>query len=151
MPANNAQRQPQPLSPGRSRNMAAIHRAGTKPEIALRSALHRAGYRFRKDLRFKVNGGAVRPDIVFTRRKVAIFVDGCFWHVCPDHGRSPTRNEWYWSPKLRRNVESDRAADAALAAAGWTVVRVWEHVPLGTALKAIEHVLRQDDRTYVRS
>jgi DNA mismatch endonuclease (patch repair protein) len=107
----------------------------------LRSALHARGYRFRKDLRLDLPDARVRPDIVFTRRKVAVFVDGCFWHVCPVHGRQPTRNEWYWTPKLRRNVERDRRADAALAAAGWHVVRVWEHESLDVALQAVSQVV----------
>jgi DNA mismatch endonuclease, patch repair protein len=118
--------------------MRAIKRTGTKPELALRSALHRRGYRFRKDYRLDLAEGArVRPDIAFTARRVAVFVDGCFWHVCPEHGRDPTVNEWYWAPKLRRNMERDRAADAALAAAGWQVVRVWEHEPLDAAIAAV--------------
>ena len=111
--------------------MRANRRMDTKPELALRSALHRRGYRFRKDYRLDLDAGArVRPDIAFTARRVAVFVDGCFWHACPEHGRNPAVNEWYWAPKLRRTVERDRAADAALAAAGWRVVRIWEHVPL---------------------
>jgi DNA mismatch endonuclease (patch repair protein) len=122
--------------------MRAIRRTGTKPELALRSALHRQGYRFRKDYRLDLADGArVRPDIAFTARRVAVFVDGCFWHVCPEHGRDPAVNEWYWAPKLRRNIERDRAADAALAAAGWQVVRVWEHEPLDAAIAAVVTVL----------
>jgi DNA mismatch endonuclease (patch repair protein) len=129
---------PSPSSPGRSANMRANRRSDTKPELALRSALHRQGYRFRKDHRLDLGDGArVRPDIAFTARKVAVFVDGCFWHVCPEHGRDPAVNEWYWAPKLRRNVERDRAADAALAAAGWQVVRVWEHEPMSSAVAAV--------------
>jgi DNA mismatch endonuclease, patch repair protein len=118
--------------------MRAIRRTGTKPELALRSALHRRGYRFRKDFRLDLADGArVRPDIAFTARRVAVFVDGCFWHVCPEHGRDPRVNEWYWAPKLRRNMERDRAADVALDAAGWQVVRVWEHEPLDAALASV--------------
>jgi DNA mismatch endonuclease, patch repair protein len=118
--------------------MRAIRRANTKPEIALRSALHRQGYRFRKDYRLDLGDGArVRPDIAFTARRVAVFVDGCFWHVCPEHGRNPTVNEWYWAPKLRRTMERDAAADAALTDAGWQVVRIWEHVPLADAVAAV--------------
>jgi DNA mismatch endonuclease (patch repair protein) len=118
--------------------MRAIRRTNTKPETALRSALHRRGLRFRKDLRLDLAAGArVRPDIVFTARRVAVFVDGCFWHACPEHGRDPAANEWYWAPKLRRNVERDRAGDAALAEAGWRVVRIWEHVPLDDAVAAV--------------
>ncbi|WP_083999785.1 very short patch repair endonuclease [Actinomadura kijaniata] len=129
---------PRPVSEGRSRNMRANRRTDTKPEIALRRALHARGYRYRKDLRLDLPDGVrVRPDIVFTARKVAVFVDGCFWHVCPEHGREPTSNEWYWTPKLRRNVERDRTADAALQAAGWRVVRLWEHVPLPSAVEVV--------------
>jgi DNA mismatch endonuclease, patch repair protein len=133
---------PTAASPGRSANMRAIRRTNTKPEVALRSALHRQGYRFRKDLRVDLAPGSrVRPDIVFTARRVAVFVDGCFWHACPDHGRNPANNEWYWAPKLRRNVERDRAGDAALAGAGWRVVRIWEHVPLDEAIATVVRVL----------
>ena len=129
---------PRAASEGRSANMRAIKRAGTKPEIALRSALHRLGYRYRKDHRLDLAEGLrVRPDIVFTARKVAVFVDGCFWHACPEHGRQPAVNEWYWAPKLRRTVERDRAADLALAAAGWQVVRLWEHLPLDDATATV--------------
>lgn len=129
---------PRPVSDGRSRNMRANRRSDTKPEVALRRALHARGYRYRKDFRLDLPSGVrVRPDIVFTARKIAVFVDGCFWHVCPEHGREPTSNEWYWTPKLRRNVERDRAADAALHAAGWQVVRLWEHEPLASAVEAV--------------
>lgn len=141
---------PAPLNAGRSRNMQANKRAGTKPEARLRSALHALGYRFRKDLRLDLGTTKVRPDIVFTRRKVAVFVDGCFWHACPDHGRIPGRNAWYWEPKLARNVERDRQADAALAANGWAVVRLWEHVQLTEAIAEIEHAIRTHVRTLAR-
>lgn len=132
---------PEALNEGRSRNMRANRRSNTKPEVALRSALHRLGYRYRKDHRLDLPAGVrVRPDIVFTRRRVAVFVDGCFWHVCPKHGREPTRNEWYWSPKLRRNVERDRRADRALADAGWLIVRVWEHEDVRDAVERVRTV-----------
>jgi DNA mismatch endonuclease, patch repair protein len=118
--------------------MRAIRRTDTKPEVALRRALHRQGYRFRKDYRLDLaEGKRVRPDIAFTARRVAVFVDGCFWHACPEHGSKPANNTWYWEPKLRRNVERDRVADAALSAAGWDVVRVWEHEPLDAAVMAV--------------
>lgn len=132
--------------------MRANRRTDTKPELALRRALHRQGYRFRKDFRLDLDGGArVRPDIAFTARRIAVFVDGCFWHVCPEHGRDPAVNESYWSPKLRRNVERDRAADAALAEAGWRVVRVWEHEPLDAALAAVVDVLATGDHHPIRA
>jgi len=128
---------PLPASPGRSANMKANRRTNTKPELALRSALHAMGYRYRKDLRLDLPRRRVRPDIAFTSRKVAVFVDGCFWHACPDHGSQPKNNEWYWSPKLQKNVERDRAADQALTDAGWTVVRLWEHVPIEDAVAKV--------------
>jgi DNA mismatch endonuclease Vsr len=132
---------PAPLNEGRSRNMQAIRRTNTKPEVALRSALHQLGYRYRKDLPLDLGGVKVRPDIVFTARKVAVFVDGCFWHVCPEHGRQPATNEWYWTPKLRRNLERDRTVNAALVDAGWQVVRLWEHEPLATAVETVVNAL----------
>ncbi|WP_308200688.1 very short patch repair endonuclease [Aeromicrobium fastidiosum] len=109
----------------------------TKPELALRSSLHRAGLRFRKDYRLDVGGLRCRPDIAFTRLRVAVFVDGCFWHCCPEHGVSPKRNSEYWGPKLRRNVERDALQTKALIAAGWTVIRVWEHEPIAEALQRV--------------
>ena len=118
--------------------MRANRRTDTKPELALRHALHRLGYRYRKDYRLDLDGGRrVRPDIAFTARKVAVFVDGCFWHACPEHGSKPRANEWYWGPKLVRNVERDRINDAALILAGWTVVRLWEHVRLDEAISTV--------------
>lgn len=134
---------PAPLNAGRSRNMRANRRADTKPEVKLRKALHKLGYRYRKDLLLRLDGGVrVKPDIVFTARKVAVFVDGCFWHVCPEHGRQPTTNEWYWAPKLRRNMERDRIVGEALRSEGWRVVRVWEHELLDDAVARVETTLQ---------
>jgi DNA mismatch endonuclease (patch repair protein) len=104
----------------------------TTPEIGLRSALHRRGLRFRKHFRPLENVRCV-ADIAFPRRRLAVFVDGCFWHRCPIHGVSPTSNSAYWQAKLDRNVQRDRRNDALLAAAGWTVLRVWEHEDLEAA------------------
>ena len=123
--------------PARAANMRSNRRTDTKPEMALRTALHAKGYRYRKDFRLDLPLRRVRPDIAFTSRKVAVFIDGCFWHACPDHGSAPKNNEWYWSPKLAKNVERDRAADEALRQAGWTVVRLWEHVPLTDAVDEV--------------
>jgi DNA mismatch endonuclease (patch repair protein) len=133
--------------PGRAANMRGNRRSDTKPEIALRSALHAMGYRYRKDFRLDLPLRRVRPDVVFTSRRVAVFVDGCFWHACPEHGSQPKNNEWYWSPKLAKNVERDRAADAALEQAGWTVVRLWEHVPLADAVALVVSAVGEPRRT----
>jgi len=108
--------------------MRANRRSDTQPEIALRSELQRRGLRFRKDLPLDLRGGRVRPDVVFTRAKVAIFVDGCFWHCCPDHGQVPNANRSYWEQKLARNVKRDRRNDAVLRNEGWKVLRFYEHV-----------------------
>ncbi|GID96195.1 hypothetical protein Adi01nite_56070 [Amorphoplanes digitatis] len=124
--------------------MQANRRTDTKPEVRLRAALHKLGYRFRKDLRVDLDGARVRPDIAFTRKRIAVFVDGCFWHLCPEHGRKPKVNDWYWGPKLQRTVERDLAATAALQAAGWTVVRVWEHVPVDTAVEEVERAITRN-------
>lgn len=112
------------LSPqGRSRNMAAIRGKNTKPELALRAALRRAGatgYRLhRKDI-------PGRPDVCFIRWKVAVFVDGVFWHGHPDHWNPDTASSDYWRMKIARTIERDRAADAALRDMGWQVVRIWD-------------------------
>ncbi|MFC4083397.1 very short patch repair endonuclease [Amycolatopsis samaneae] len=132
---------PSAANEGRSRNMRANKRTDTKPEVTLRKELHRLGYRYRKDLPIVLDGVRVRPDIVFPGRKVAVFVDGCFWHVCPEHGRQPTSNEWYWTPKLRRNMDRDQLVTSALEDAGWRVIRIWEHVPLLEAVSAVEDAI----------
>lgn len=118
---------PIPSSASASATMRANRRRDTQPELRLRSALHREGRRFRVDLPMDVSGRRVRPDIVFTRQRVAVFIDGCFWHGCPEHGRSPRANGAYWRAKLRRNKQRDDADNEALERGGWTVVRVWEH------------------------
>jgi DNA mismatch endonuclease, patch repair protein len=107
--------------------MLANRRSDTAPELALRSELHVRGLRFRKDHRVDLTDCAVRPDVVFTRARVAVFIDGCFWHRCPLHATDPKANSDYWGPKLRANAARDRRVDDALSAAGWTVVRIWEH------------------------
>lgn len=100
-------------------------RRDTAPELAVRRLLHTAGMRYRVD--FAPVGGRRRADIVFPRRRIAVFIDGCFWHGCPQHATLPKRNADYWGPKLARNVERDRETDAQLAQAGWRVLRYWEH------------------------
>lgn len=118
---------PHPTSPNVSRRMRRNPRRNTKPEVDLRAALHRRGLRFRKDLPIRANGRVVRPDVVFTRARLAVFIDGCFWHACPIHGNEPRANTDYWQPKLARNVARDRAVNEALSQAGWRVLRAWEH------------------------
>lgn len=123
--------------------MGAIKRSDTKPEIQLRSLLHAAGLRFRKDYFIKLHDGQrARPDVAFTRIQVAVFYDSCFWHSCPEHGRQPTVNEWYWKPKLLRTVERDRSTTSALTAAGWKVLRFWEHEGIESAAERLTNAVR---------
>lgn len=108
------------------RRMQRQARRNTAPELALRRALHARGLRYRVDFR-PIAEFRRRSDIVFSRARVAVFIDGCFWHACPEHGACPRTNAEWWREKLRRNVARDRDTDARLAVSGWTVVRVWEH------------------------
>lgn len=101
----------------------------TAPELAVRSALHAAGLRYRVDAA-PLPGLRRRADVVFRPAKVAVFIDGCFWHGCPDHGsRTPHSNPDYWTSKVGRNQARDRDTDQRLQEAGWLVVREWEHQP----------------------
>ncbi|WP_181700471.1 very short patch repair endonuclease [Nocardia sp. GTS18] len=109
-----------------SARMSRQRRADTAPELALRRELHRAGLRYFVD-RAPIKGQRRRADVVFPRRRVAVYVDGCFWHRCPEHATDPKNNAEWWAQKLAGNVARDRATDAALIEAGWRVVRVWEH------------------------
>lgn len=132
---------PEPKDAAATRIGKANPRTGTKPEARLRSALHRRGVRFRKDHLLRAGAVRVRPDLVFTRWKLAVFVDGCFWHQCPEHGRVPKSNPSYWVPKLQANVERDRRADAALLDEGWVVLRIWEHEDVSAAADLVEATL----------
>lgn len=121
--------------------MKGNRRTDTKPELRLRSELHRRGLRYRKHQPILLPHLRVRPDITFPKAKVAIFVDGCFWHSCADHGTSPRVNTSYWGPKLQRNRDRDALVRSSLEDAGWTVVRVWEHETLTSAADQIVALL----------
>ncbi len=103
--------------------MQRLPRRHTRPELALRQALHARGVRFRLHVR-DLPG---RPDVVLVRLRLAVFVDGCFWHGCPTHAVAPRANAEFWAAKLAGNVARDRRKDALLRAAGWKVLHVWEH------------------------
>lgn len=106
----------------RRRCMSSVRGINTKPELLLRKALWRKGLRYR--LKSELPG---KPDIVLTRYKIAIFVDGCFWHSCPVHGSLPETNTSFWENKITRNVERDNEVNALLEQNGWLVIRIWEH------------------------
>ena len=117
----------------------------TRPELALRRLLHSAGLRYRVD-RAPLAGVRRRADLVFGPAKLAVFVDGCFWHGCPDHGTWPRSNPDWWRDKLERNQRRDADTDGRLAAAGWRVLRVWEHEDPAAAAARVTAALEQDGR-----
>lgn len=123
-------------TPQVTRRMSLQARRDTRPELAIRSMLHAAGLRFR--VSYPVPElSRCSIDIAFTRRRVAVFVDGCFWHLCPDHGTQPKANGSRWAAKLAANQSRDRRVDAKLAEHGWRVLRIWEHEDVSAASSRI--------------
>ena len=132
---------PVPSSPGVSDRMSRQRRRDTRPEVAIRKLLHARGLRFRVTL--PVPGMTRRSiDIAFTKARVAVFVDGCFWHVCPVHATSPAANSQWWADKLAKNQARDVATDQHLRDLGWTVVRIWEHEDPEVAAEKIRDLVR---------
>lgn len=121
----------------RSKLMGRVRQRGTSPELKLRQALHKQGLRFRLNAKDKLPG---TPDILFIKAKIALFVDGCFWHGCPLHGTSPKTNIEFWAAKIKRNKERDGQVDEQLRILGWLPVRVWEHE---IRAKTIEETVRR--------
>lgn len=120
--------------------MRANRRRDTGPELALRSALHRMGYRYRVDTP-PLPDLRRRADVVFTRQRVAVFVDGCYWHGCPEHYRVPMTNPSYWTGKIAGNRERDADTDERLRQAGWSPVRIWEHETVPDAVARVVQAL----------
>ena len=118
----------------------------TKPELAVRRGLHAAGLRYRVDFRPSLSLRS-RADIVFTRRKLAVFIDGCFWHGCPLHASIPKKNADYWVPKLRRNVERDLETTRSLESLGWTVLRFWEHQDVAGIVASVQKAYLKNETT----
>lgn len=134
-----------PLAPAPSSPTARKVMLGNRSESAiereLRSALHRRGLRFRKHAS-PMPGLRCKADVVFSRQKLAVFVDGCFWHRCPEHGSEPKANAGWWKTKLDANVARDRRNDLALRSADWTVLRFWTHTPVEEMAEQIGQALR---------
>jgi DNA mismatch endonuclease (patch repair protein) len=116
-------------------------RRDTVPELALRRAVWKRGLRYRVDIS-PIRGTRRRADLVFTRAKVAVYVDGCFWHSCPLHATTPKANRTWWIEKLEANAARDRDTDRRLSEAGWSVVRVWEHEDAEHSAERVERVVR---------
>ena len=122
------------------RRMRSQRREGTTPELAIRRALHQRGRRYRVGL--PVPGMARRSiDIAFPRQRLAVFVDGCFWHKCPQHSVPVKNNAAWWQDKLDRNVARDEETSGRLQDQGWTVLRIWEHVGVPDAVALVEEQL----------
>jgi DNA mismatch endonuclease, patch repair protein len=120
--------------------MLATRRRDTAPELALRRALHRLGLRYRVDVA-PLPALRRRADVLFPGARVAVFIDGCFWHGCPEHGTSPRANAAFWHDKIAANQRRDADTDARLRTAGWEVVRVWEHQDPDTAARHVRQLV----------
>jgi DNA mismatch endonuclease (patch repair protein) len=122
------------------RRMQQQQRRDTRPELELRRALHAAGLRYRVE-RPVIPGMRRRADVVFGPAKVAVFVDGCFWHMCPQHATAPKANADWWREKLERNRQRDRDTDRLLLGQDWLPVRVWEHEDMAEAAGRIAAIV----------
>jgi DNA mismatch endonuclease (patch repair protein) len=121
--------------------MARVRQKGTDAELSLRKELHARGLRYRLQVPLLTKPRRV-ADIVFSGAKVAIFVDGCFWHGCPKHASWPKSNAQFWRNKIETNRARDADTDRRLRASGWRVVRVWSHESAGDAAERIEDIVR---------
>lgn len=126
-----------------SRRMRNTPTRDTPAEMAIRRILHAHGLRYRVDSR-PIPSLRRRADLVFTKSKIAVFVDGCFWHDCPEHGSKPKTNSDWWRDKLAGNVRRDRDTTRQLVDAGWAVIRVWEHETAEAAAERIERAVKNE-------
>lgn len=141
---------PPPSSEAARNRMKAVRRKGTKAELELRAALIELG------LDFEINrppcpGLRREADILFPQERIAVFVDGCFWHGCPIHGTMAKANAQFWKEKIERNKRRDADTNQRLREKGWCVVRVWEHVPPKIAAERIRDIVmkRRERKTDV--
>lgn len=136
MPTFHVPSHPGPSSAHVSRKMSVLKRRDNDHELAVRRLLHAAGLRYR--VAYPVPGLPRRSiDIAFTRMRLAVFVDGCFWHGCPEHGTSPRSNSEWWGAKLAANRSRDEDTTRWLEGSGWVVLRFWEHEPPVDVSRAI--------------
>jgi DNA mismatch endonuclease (patch repair protein) len=134
---------PPASSPATAKVMRRTGRRDTKPELKLRRALHRRGLRFLVDVAPPGTNKRRRVDVLLRGPRIAVFVDGCFWHSCPEHFHLPKANRHWWQRKLDGIVRRDRDTDDELAAAGWLVIRVWEHEVPETAAERIAQIAHE--------
>ncbi len=126
----------QPSSPAASRRMATVRQKGTAPEIMLRRELYRIGLRYRVDYQVLKKPRRV-ADVAFPGLKIAVFVDGCFWHRCPEHASWPKQNAEFWRQKIEANSLRDLDTNERLCGKGWKVLRFWEHGSPAVAAEAV--------------
>ena len=117
----------------------------TKPELAVRRIVHARGLRYRVNRR-PIPGVPRTADLVFSRAKVAVFIDGCFWHGCPDHHRAPRANAGYWTDKIARNRSRDSETSKLLSGVGWTVLRFWSHEDPSAVADQIQRAVERKGR-----
>lgn len=133
-------RRPIPSSPDVSRRMANVRQKGTGAEVALRREMYRLGLRYR--INYEVLKTPRRlADVAFPGRKIAVFVDGCFWHGCPEHATWPKHNAEFWRQKIEANQRRDADTNDRLRSLGWTVLRFWAHEPPTDAARAVAHMV----------
>lgn len=138
----------QPPTAARSRLMGRVRHRGTAPELMLRQALWAAGLRYRLNSKPNLPGS---PDLIFPGARIAIFVDGCFWHGCPLHGSRPKTRHEFWAAKIARNQARDLAVDAALTSMEWAVVRLWEHEIKSNLIECVERIRSERDKRLMLS
>lgn len=141
-PASRRAGAPAPSSAAARTRMVRQKRSDTAPELAIRKELHRRGFRYRVDYQLPLRGVRRRADVAFTARRIAVFIDGCYWHACPVHATWPAASSEWWRAKLEGNVARDRDTDQRLAEAGWISVRIWEHDDPVAAADSVESALR---------
>lgn len=123
----------------RKKNMRNIRSSDTKLEKYIRSALHNKGFRFRKNVKNLIG----KPDIVFSKKKIVIFIDSCFWHKCRYHYIQPKSNLKYWLQKIERNVSRAKEVNELLKKNGWKVIRIWEHSIIKDKNKCINSIIKK--------
>jgi DNA mismatch endonuclease (patch repair protein) len=146
MPSRKINGRPTASSAEVRRRMQAVKQRDTPGEVAIRSALHSFGLRFRNQSRV-LESSQRRADIQFSKAKVAVFVDGCFWHGCPIHGTLPKANRKWWIEKINANIARDRNTDLLLRQADWLSVRIWEHEDPLAAARKIARIVKRRLRT----
>ncbi|ASK34555.1 very short patch repair endonuclease [Alcanivorax sp. N3-2A] len=134
----------EPTSSDTSRRMGRVRQKGTDAEMALRREMHRIGLRYRIDYQVLRKPRRI-ADVAFPGRKIAVFVDGCFWHGCPEHATWPKRNAEFWQQKIERNRRRDMDTNDRLRSIGWTVLRFWSHESPIESARAVAHAVAEVD------